>query len=229
VIGVDEPAVESLARPLTNRPRRWLLSTLAATLLVLLLILAFRRQVLTGLGESLVVSDPLEQADLIYVFAGDFWGSRVLFGAKLGMQGWAPRVILSGGRYMDSYASDLSVDFAVGQGYPRSLFVPVRLEARSTVDEARAMGPVFHRLGARRIILVTSNFHSRRAEQVFRLFLPEFDFRMEASPDDAFHPGDWWGSERERDLLFGEYEKMIGTLLVRFHLASAGWLRQVHE
>ena len=77
------------------------------------------------------------------------------------------------------------MDFAVQHGYPRSLFLSVPTEAQSTVDEARAMGPIFHRLGAKRIILVTSNFHSRRAAQVFRLFLPEFDFRMESAPDDV--------------------------------------------
>ncbi len=82
----------------------------------------------------------------------------------------------------------MSVDFAVQHGYPRSLFLPIRMEAQSTVDEARAMGPIFQRLGAKRIILVTNNFHSRRAAQVFRLFLPEFDFRMEAAPDGVFDP-----------------------------------------
>jgi uncharacterized SAM-binding protein YcdF (DUF218 family) len=217
-----------------KRRRRWLLHVLLralppaifAALLLFLLLLVFRQPVLTGVGEFLVVSDPLEHADLIYVLAGDFYGSRVLLGANLGSKGWAPRVILSGGRYQDSYACDLSVDFAVQHGYPRSLFLPIRMETPSTVDEARAMGPVFHRLGAQRIILVTSNFHSRRAEQVFRLFFPEFNFRMEGSADDIFDPHAWWKMPGERRLVFSEYQKMLGTFLVRFHLASADWLRQ---
>jgi uncharacterized SAM-binding protein YcdF (DUF218 family) len=229
VIGFKEPVAESVAGPLTKRPSRWLLSLLAAALVLIAILLVFRQQVLIRLGQSLVVSDPLERAGLVYVFAGDFWGSRVLLGAQLGSEGWAPRVILSGGRYRDRYASDLSVDFAVAHGYPRRLFLPIRLEARSTVDEAQAMGPIFHRLGAKRIILVTSNFHSRRAAQVFRLFLPEFDFRMEGAADDAFDPEDWWTRPRERHLFFAEYEKMLGSFLVRFHLAGAGWLRQVRE
>ena len=137
---------------------------------------------------------------------------------------------MSGGLYtsgdVSDFTGDLAVDFLVKQGYPRSLFLTVPLSARSTVDEARAMGPLFHRLGAKRIILVTSNFHSRRAKEVFRLFLPEFDFRMESAADDAFDPGAWWTKPQERHLLFSEYQKMLGTYLVRFHLASAGWLRQ---
>jgi uncharacterized SAM-binding protein YcdF (DUF218 family) len=214
---------------LSLRRRRWLPPVLFAALSVFLLLLVFREQVYIRLGEFLVVSDPLEHADLIYVLAGDFWGSRVLLGANLGSKGWAPRVILSGGRYQDRYASDMSVEFAVQHGYPRNLFLPIRMEMHSTVDEVRAMGPIFHRLGARRIILVTSNFHSRRAVQAFRLFFPELDFRMEGSADDTFDPHAWWETPSERHLLSGEYQKMLGTFLVRFHLASAGWLRQGRE
>lgn len=227
---LEDAAVAGLVRSSQRRRGRWLLPVLLAALLLILTLLAFPQPALIGLGRSLVVSDPLEHADLIYVLAGDFWGSRALLAARLGAQGWAPKVMMSGGLYSSGDISDftgnLSVDFLVKQGYPRSLFLTVPLSAQSTVDEARAMGPIFHRLGARRIILVTSNFHSRRAKEVFRLFLPEFDFRMESAADDAFHPAAWWTKPRERHLLFSEYQKMLGTYLVRFHLASAGWLRQ---
>jgi uncharacterized SAM-binding protein YcdF (DUF218 family) len=220
VTGLERPSLENPTHGLRKRRVRWLLSAVLVALFLLSVPLAFRQQILAGLGEFLVVSDPLEHADLIYVLAGDFWGSRVLEGAKLGSQGWAPKVILSGGRYGDRYASDMAVDFAMEHGYPRSEFIPIRFQAQSTIDEARAMGPIFRRFGAKRIILVTSNFHSRRAALVFRLFLPEFDFRMESSVDDAFHPLAWWKKPYDRHLLVSEYQKIIGTLPVRFHLAS---------
>jgi uncharacterized SAM-binding protein YcdF (DUF218 family) len=89
------------------------------------------------------------------------------------------------------------------------------------------MGPVFRRLGAHRILLVTSNFHSRRAEEVFKLYLPEFEFRMEGAPEDVYDPRGWWKNPRQRKLWLSEYQKMMGTLLVRFHLARANWLRKV--
>lgn len=227
---LEKPQVKRVPK----RRVRWLLGLVLLPVLLILILLAFRQQVLDGLGEFLVVSDPLEHADAIYVLAGDFWGSRVLLGANLGSKGWAPHVIMSGGlytggSYVNRYESDLAVDFAVQHGYPRSLFLSVPLDARSTIDEARAMGPVFHRLGVRRVLLVTSNFHSRRAAEVFRLFLPEFEFRMVGAPDDTFDPHAWWKTPQQRHLLFGEYQKMIGTPLVRFHLADAHWLRQASE
>lgn len=229
MIPLEELVVERVARPFRARRSRWLISLLLVAALCLSILALSSGRVLASLGDFLVLSQPLEHADLIYVFAGDFWGSRVLLGANLGSKGWAPRVILSGGRYMDSYACDLSVDFAVQHGYPRSLFIPIRLHAQSTVEEALAMGPVFHRLGARHIILVTSNFHSRRAAEVFRLYLPEFDFRMEGAPDPVFDPHSWWKKPRQRHLLFSEYEKIAGTYLVRFHLLSAERLRQASQ
>jgi uncharacterized SAM-binding protein YcdF (DUF218 family) len=228
VTGLEDAAVEGVVRPFKRRSR-WLLPALLGALLLILILLTFPQPALTRLGESLVVSDPLEHADLIYVLAGDFWGGRVLLGARLGAQGWAPKVIVSGGLYttgdFSAYEGNMAVDFAVKQGYSRSLFLPIPLDAQSTVEEARAIGPIFHRLGAKRIILVTSNFHSRRAAEVFRLFLPEFDFQMEAAADDAFDPRAWWKKPQQRRLLYSEYQKMIGTMLVRFHLANAGWLR----
>jgi uncharacterized SAM-binding protein YcdF (DUF218 family) len=234
VTGLEKPVRATLARPVRKRRGRWLLPVALLSSLLILILLAFRQQVLDGMGQFLVVSDPLERADLIYVFAGDFWGSRVLSGANLGSQGWAPKVVMSGGLYsgggeVNRYAGDLAVEFAVRHGYSRGLFLSVPMEAQSTIDEARYMGPIFHRLGARRVILVTSNFHSRRAAEVFRLFLPEFDFRMEGAPDDTFDPHAWWKTPQQRHLLFGEFQKMLGTLLVRFHVASAGWLRQGSE
>jgi uncharacterized SAM-binding protein YcdF (DUF218 family) len=216
VTGLEQSPVKRVPKPRS----RWLVAAALPALLILIL-LVFRQQVLEGLGEFLVVSDPLEHADLIYVFAGDFWGSRVLLGANLGSKGWAPRVIMSGGLYsgggyVNRYAGDLAVDFAVQHGYSRGLFLSVPFEAHSTIDEARAMGPIFHRLGARSVLLVTSNFHSRRAAQVFRLLLPEFEFRMEGSPDHTFDPHAWWRTPEQRHLLFSEYQKMIGTVLLQF-------------
>ncbi len=199
--------------------RRHVKSTFIGCLLALfaaasvLALLVYLRPAL--LGQALVVSDPLERADLIYVLAGDFFGSRVLLGADLGARGYAPRVLLSGGRYGDQYEGDMAINFAVEHGYSRSLFCPVRLDATSTIDEARAMGPVFTRMGARKIILVTSNFHSRRVALVFRLFLPGLRFRVEAAPDLKFDPNSWWKTQPGRDLLLSEYKKLLGTLAMR--------------
>lgn len=195
-----------------KRSAVWLLFVLLTG--ALLALVSLREQALTALGQALVRSDVPEKADLIYVLAGDFWGSRVLVGADLGARGYAKRVVLSGGQYQDKNSGDMAVDFAVQHGYTRCLFYSVHLNGPSTIDEAREIGPVFQRLGARRIILVTSNFHSRRAGLVFRLVLPAYNFQVVAAPETDFDPASWWKNEHARRLCFSEYQKIAGTLLL---------------
>ena len=195
---------------------RWILLSIA---LACLLVGVFYKSLLMAVGESLIVSDPLEKADAIYVLAGDFFGSRVLLGADLGARGLAPRVLLSGGPYSSniirkSYSGDLAVQFAVEHGYQPALFQAIRLDhTPSTIEEARAMGPIFQKMGVRRVILVTSNFHSRRAALVFRLVLPDVHFSVVPSQDLDYNPASWWKTSRGRHLVESEYEKIAGTLL----------------
>jgi len=208
-----------------NRAVLWLALSIAVACLVTTFL--FRDLLLMGLGGELIVADRLEKADLIYVLAGDFFGSRVLSGAELGARGYAPRVLLSGGRYSNEFygnrfSGDLAVQFAVEHGYSPKLFQSVRLESVSTLEEARAMGPVFRRLGAKRVILVTSNFHSRRARLVFRMILPDIDFRVVPSADRDFDPSSWWKTDRGRHLVISEYEKIFGSLFLGRRASDAG-------
>jgi uncharacterized SAM-binding protein YcdF (DUF218 family) len=161
------------------------------------------------------VREQPEKSDLILVLAGDFFGSRVLTGADLGRRGFAPRVLISGTPYQDTYESDLAVRFAVSHGYSPLLFVNARHKSRSTIDEALALAPELRRLGARRIILVTSDFHSRRTALVFRLLLPEFEYQTVGAPYKQFHPESWWKTADGRRLVLAEYVKMAGTLVTK--------------
>ena len=209
-----------MPQPLGTKIKRRIASALLIVCLAALLV--FRKSALSWLGESLVVSDPLNKADLIYVLAGDFFGNRVLLGADLGVRGYAPRVLLSGGPYSNTYSGDLALQFVVEHGYPPNLFSVIRISAQSTIDEARALRPVFRRMGARRIILVTSNFHSRRTALVFRLFLPDFQFRVVPAAGADFDPHFWWHTKHGRYLFFSEYEKLFGTFLIRIGFPLSG-------
>jgi uncharacterized SAM-binding protein YcdF (DUF218 family) len=176
---------------------------------------AYREPLLVRIGQLLIHSDAPRHADLIYVLAGDFWGSRVLRGCELGARGYAGHVLFSGGLYAGQYEGDMSVQFAVERGYPRQLFLAVPLRASSTIDEAIELGPVFRRLGARSVILVTSDYHSQRAALVFRLFLPSIRFYSVPAPDKVFDANTWWKTESGRRVFFSECRKMLGTLLTK--------------
>ena len=184
-----------------------------ALLFGLLLAWLFREPLLVSAGKLLIRSDSPEKADLIYVLAGDFWGNRVLVGSQLGARGYAQRVLFSGGIYQGAYEGDMSVRFAVDHGYPQQLFLAAPLTAQSTIEEAIELRPIFQRLRAKSVLLVTSDFHSRRAALAFRLFIPGVHFLMVAAPDTVFDPNSWWKSPGGRRLVFSEYEKILGTFL----------------
>jgi len=172
--------------------------------------------ILGWLGRLLVASDRPERSDAILVLGGDFGGSRVLKGAELGVQGFAPRVLVSGPPYEDRFHSDLAIEFLVQKGYSRDLFLRVPHRARSTIEEALALAPELRRLNVRTAILVTSASHSRRAGIVFALFCPAVRFRSVPAADPHFDSDRWWTDKKWRRLFFSEWYKIVGTVLVEY-------------
>ena len=170
---------------------------------------------LAALGQFLVRSDTPEHADAILVLGGDFWGPRVLKGAELGMQGFAPRVLISGPPYQNRPESELAIEFLAGKGYPKTLFLSLPHQARSTIEEAIALAPEMRRLNIHRAILVTRGSHSRRASIVFQLFCPGVYF-VSVPATDQFNALSWWSDPESRRLFSLEWSKIFGTILWKY-------------
>jgi len=103
----------------------------------------------------------------VLVLAGDSSGHRILKGAELVRQGFAPKVIVSGPMYYGAHECEPAIALAERAGYPASYFVHFEHDANSTEEEARAVGPMLRSLGAGQVLLVTSDFHTRRAGRCF--------------------------------------------------------------
>jgi uncharacterized SAM-binding protein YcdF (DUF218 family) len=188
----------------------------AAALAVALLIaaLAFRAQILAALGRFLVNAEAPARADVILVLAGDGYGHRILSGAELAKQGYAAKVLVSGpaGAY-GNHECELAIPFAVKAGYPESYFVHAEHQARSTGGEAEVLVPQLRMMGAKRVLLVTSNFHTRRAGRIFRRAAPDLTFIVFASPDEDFTPDGWWRDRNAQKIFLVEWEKIVADWL----------------
>ena len=171
---------------------------------------------LNWLGNFLVCSDRPEPADLILVMGGDFWGPRVLKAAQLGAQGWAPLVLISGPPYGGRPEGELAVELMVKQGYPHNLFAVFPHDQASTLGEVLALRPELARRGARRVIVVTSSYHSRRCAILFRLFCPGIRFVSAPAPDSHYQADDWWKDPSSHELFFSEWNKILGSVLVSY-------------
>jgi uncharacterized SAM-binding protein YcdF (DUF218 family) len=189
---------------------------LIASLISLALAIVSYPFVLTWAAKFLLLSQQPEPANLILVLGGNFWGPRVLTGAELGVRGYAPRVMISGPPYRNQPESDLAISFLEEKGYRKELFTSFPIYGKSTIEEAIAVCPELRRLGASRILLVTSAYHSRRANVVFRLFCPGLTLRSIAAPDTQFEPENWWKNERYRKIFFSEWTKLLGTIFWKY-------------
>jgi len=160
----------------------------------------------------LIQADAPARADIAVVLGGDFYGNRILKAGELVRAGFAPKVLVSGpsGTY-GLYESDLAIPFAAKHGYPASYFVALPNDATSTTAEADAVIGELRRRGARRVDIVTSDYHTRRAGKIFRSKAPDLTIRMIAAPDRYFRAGNWW-EDREGRKVFGmEWMKTVAT------------------
>lgn len=165
---------------------------------------------LGAVGHFLVRADAPAPADAVLVLAGDGYGGRILKGAELVRQGFAPRAFVSGPPgFYGSHECDLAIPFAVNRGYPESIFVPLPHEGRSTREEARLTLPELRRRGVRKLIVVTSDYHTRRAGVAFRAAGGDMNVRMVAARDEVFEADRWWKTREGQKCVFFEVTKTL--------------------
>lgn len=170
---------------------------------------------LRGIGEFLVRGEEPQRADLVVVLAGDGYGHRLMKAVELVRGGYAPLVLVDGPRISyGSHESDLAVAWAAKQGVPREILAPLPMRARSTVVEVQALNPELERRGVKKALIVTSNFHTRRARAVFNQFgLKSIQYTVIAARDEDFDPADWWRSREAKKTVLLEYAKLLNWWL----------------
>lgn len=147
-----------------------LLAAAAALLLLLAAVVAPR------LGAWLVVEDPLQRADAIFVLGGTMF-ERPLEAMDLYREGWAPRMLLMRQIADEGEVElrrrgisfpreiDVQIDVLTRLGVPRAA-IDILDEQNSTKDEANALVIAATANRWQRVIIVTSKQHTRRARMV---------------------------------------------------------------
>jgi len=186
-------------------PLKWILAALVAAAVWL-----SHPLWMTALASCLVRAEEPVRADIAVVLAGDGYGERILKGAELVRQGFTGKVLVSGPEGMYGYnEAELAIPFAVRHGYPESWFVPLPHKALSTREEAAVVVRELRRRGVRRCLLVTSNYHTRRAGAIFRSAAPDLEFRVIAAEDRFFRPDGWWRTREGQKRFVLEWMKTI--------------------
>jgi uncharacterized SAM-binding protein YcdF (DUF218 family) len=186
----------------------------AAVVLCLLLLIPFA-------GRLLHEQDELERADLIMVLAGERI-ERWLEAVDLYKEGWAPQIVLSPGPAgrLDALLQargvsypregDLSRAAVVALGVPADAVSVLPDGVDHTAQEASALrqrsGP-----GLRRVIVVTSSYHTRRTKFAFRRAFAgtSVTILVRGSRYSQANPARWWTRRSDIRFVMSELPKFL--------------------
>jgi len=179
-----------------------ILSSLISLLFVIVLcaVLYFARgPILRFAGETWVVEDPLDRADAIIVLSDDnFYADRATHAADLYRHGMAPIVVASG-RRLRPYAgiAELMEHDLIERGVPKDKIVRISHNAENTREEAQVLAQQALERKWRSVIVVTSNYHTRRARYIFlHVFPAQTQVRVSGAQDGDFDPQHWWQARK---------------------------------
>jgi uncharacterized SAM-binding protein YcdF (DUF218 family) len=174
-----------------------------------------RHPLLRLAGDYWVVDELPQTSDAIVMLGDDNYnGDRAARAAELFKSGIAPRVVASG-RYMRPYASfaDLEQHDLIDHGVPASAVVRFSHRADDTREEAIAISQLLSSRGWKRIIVVTSTYHTRRAQYICKRVFPTGALlRIVAARDSEYDPDHWWWTRQGVRIFFHEFVGMGVTV-----------------
>src|SRR5215467_10063145 len=146
-------------------------------------------------AQSWVIEDPLEKSDVLIVLSDDnFYADRATRAAELFREGKAPLVVASGRRMRPSAGiAELMEHDLVARGVPKDRILRFAQDGDSTREEAEALAKLAKTKRWHKAIVVTSNYHTRRARYIFRHVFPQdIEVSVASARDGDFDPEHWW-------------------------------------
>ena len=171
-----------------------------------------------NLGNFLIVNDKLYKADAIVVFSGDN-GPRTEKGVELLKEGLGEYLILSGGIvYDDVTMAELMKNHSIKLGVPKEKIL-IDDKASTTHENAEFTKDIIEESNFKSIIVVTSEYHSRRSKLAMKKVLEntlvdgeKIEVMVAHSTEEKFTTK-WWTSGNSILILISEYLKLMGYWL----------------
>jgi uncharacterized SAM-binding protein YcdF (DUF218 family) len=188
------------------------LISLLFLIIFLFVLYAARRPLLRLAGESWVVEDPLQQSDALLLLSDDnFFADRATRASELYRQKLAPIVVASGRRLRPSAGvAELMEHDLIERGIPKDRIIRFPQDADNTREEALALRTLVTEKKWRSVIVVTSNYHTRRARYIFQRVFPEsITVRVASARDGGFDPEHWWENRKSLKAFIQELVSMV--------------------
>ncbi len=164
-------------------------------LFLLMYFLLFQTSVPWALAAPLRVEEAPRPADAIVVFAGGVGESgqagggyqeRVKTAVDMYRGGFAPRMVFESGFTFAFREAEIMRDLAISLGVPPSAIV-LETHGVNTYDDVIRVRDLLRAQGWRRILLVSSPYHMRRALLVWRKQAPDVDVVPTPVPQSQFY------------------------------------------
>jgi uncharacterized SAM-binding protein YcdF (DUF218 family) len=178
-------------------------------LLRILILVVLGLWLVSQTGNFLVIDNP-QKADAILVLAGET-DQRPVRALELMQQGFAPRVILDvpqSERIFGTSDLQLAQMWIARQPQAQALDI-CPISGLSTKAESSESAECLRRAGARSVLLVTSDFHTRRALSIYRKEQPQFVFSVAASHDWTQFGKRWWRHRQWAKVNLDEWFRLL--------------------
>jgi uncharacterized SAM-binding protein YcdF (DUF218 family) len=173
-------------------------------------------------GRYLVQEDPLAHADAIFVLDGTR-AERWLEAVDLYKAGYAPVIALSPGREEEAEkilhsrgirfptTASLARDAMVQMGVNPSAVILLEGSVDNTGQEAEMLRPLAEARGWRTVIVITSQYHSRRARYAFRREFRDSHIAviLRLTRYDPADPAHWWRHRYDVRYVMSELQKLL--------------------
>jgi uncharacterized SAM-binding protein YcdF (DUF218 family)/glycosyltransferase involved in cell wall biosynthesis len=166
-----------------------------ATALALSYLLLFETPLVWGLAEPLRIIERPQAADAVVVFAGGVGESgqagggyqeRVKQAVDLFHAGHAPSMIFSSGFVFAFKEAEVMRTLAIASGVPADA-IHLEAQARNTYENVLYSAELARQRGWRRVLLVSSPYHMRRAMLTWRRVAPDIDAIATPVPASQFY------------------------------------------
>jgi len=181
--------------------RRWMLA------LVLFAGLSIGLAVRAG---NFLVLDAPRASDVILVLAGET-NHRPERALQLLAQGFGRRIVLDVPTNSKIYEfTQIQMAEKYVRDLPRATAVDIcPIQGLSTRDEAKDVERCLARTGEERVLIVTSDFHTRRALSIFRREIPGHNYAVAASRDEEQFGVRWWTHRQWAKTFIDEWLRVI--------------------
>jgi uncharacterized SAM-binding protein YcdF (DUF218 family) len=186
---------------LTGRKHLWIFG--GVSLAALLIVFA-------AYAGSMLVVDAPDRSDVILVLAGET-DRRPARALQLLDQGYGRQVLIDVPARASIYGfTEMQLAAKYAQGLPQSAVVRIcPIEGLSTRDEAHDTEKCLSGKEGNHVLIVTSDFHTRRALSIFRHEVRGKSFSIAAAYDGTEFGNRWWTNRQWAKTCLGEWLRVI--------------------